>query len=354
MRLSEWLATIGLPEGWKRGAALPIARLESAGTAIDGKLYVFGGFCFRLKASKRVDVYDPVKNSWIQAADMPLPVTHVYPVFDGQSVWFAGGFVGDHPGPVTDDVCRYDPLTNTWERDIPLPAVRASGGFQLVNQCLHYFGGFAADRDTTCTEHWVLPLQDGRQWMKRAPLPEPLGHNASVVLNGKIYSMGGQYRHDTNPIDQTSVYVYDPSKDSWQALASLPEPRSHFEPGTFTYNGQIIVVGGRNNHQNRQDNYNFFRHQEDRMIDDLPHRAYRLLSRRRSVDSFVPKVTTYDPIADTWQDLIDLPAHLLAPVANVIQAQFILTGGGRNWVTNPQARTLLNESLLDLIPQQPY
>ncbi len=132
---------------------------------------------------------------------------------------------------------------------------------------------------------------------------------------------------------------------------SLPAPRSHFEPGTFVYNDHIIIVGGRLNHRDRHNSFNLFHHQEDRFLDDLPHRTYRLLSRRKSLSAFAADVLMYHPKQDTWQTLTALPAHLIAPVANVVQTQFILTGGGRNWVTNPQARTLLNESLLDLVPQ---
>lgn len=341
----------GLSPGWQLGKPLPVARLESAGIVIGEKLYVFGGFCFRLKASTRVDVYDPSQDSWTRLADMPTPVTHVSAVLDDRFVWFAGGFLGDHPGPVTQQVWRYDTLTDTWSIDIPLPAQRASGGFQRLGRTLHYFGGFASDRDTTCTDHWALDLDGGTTWQERAPLPEPIGHNASLALDGKIYSLGGQLRHDTNPIDKTSVYVYHPHQDTWQPLANLPEPRSHFEPGTFAYNGHIIIVGGRLNHRDRRNTLNLLQHQEDRILDDLPHRAYRLLSRRKSLSDFAADILTYDPSTDTWQTLTTLPAHLIAPVANVVRTQFILTGGGRNWVTNPQARTLLNANLLDLVPQ---
>ncbi len=218
------LVRSGLANGWKLGTPQPVARLESAGIVIGENLYVFGGFYFRLKASQRVDVYDPQQNTWARLADMPTPVTHVSAVLDDRFVWFAGGFVGDHPGPVTQQVWRYDTITDRWTAQVPLPENRASGGFQRLGRTLHYFGGFASDRDTTCTNHWVLNLDGGTAWQERAPLPEPIGHNASVVLHGKIYSIGGQIRHDTHPIDKATVYVYDPNTDAWQQLASTSFP----------------------------------------------------------------------------------------------------------------------------------
>ena len=46
---------------------------------------------------------------------------------------------------------------------------------------------------------------------------ERFGH-ASVVLDGKIYVMGGT---DGDELD--TVEVYDPQADSWQRVASMPQ-----------------------------------------------------------------------------------------------------------------------------------
>ena len=46
---------------------------------------------------------------------------------------------------------------------------------------------------------------------------ERFGH-ASVVLDGKIYVMGGT---DGDELD--TVEAYDPQADSWQRVASMPQ-----------------------------------------------------------------------------------------------------------------------------------
>ncbi len=352
MLLPQWLAGVGLPSGWRRGAPLPESRFESAVAVLNDRLYVFGGFYFRLKASTRADRYDPRTNTWSRIADLPVPVTHINGVLDGEVLWIAGGFVGNHPGPTTNQVWQYNIKTNRWTPGIPLPAVRASGGFQRVGRSLYYFGGFDSDRDTTCTEHWQLDLDSGTEWVPRSPLPQPRGHVASIVLNDQIYAIGGQIRHDTNPVDQTNVYRYDPVSDCWSELAPLPEPRSHFEPGTFLHRGHIVITGGRNNHRQLYGHWNLFRHHEDRVIDDLPHRgyiAYRKLKGLQTKEYLYETMLAYNPQTNTWHPLPSLPARFLAPVANVINNLFILTGGSKTWPTNPQSRTLLNETLLDAI-----
>src|SRR5205085_1696880 len=88
------------PPGWVFRAKLPAPRYEAARAVIGNQVFVFGGFQeSTLRASTRVDVYDVATNSWQRKKDMPTALTHSNAVVIGDTVWFAGGFVGDDPGP---------------------------------------------------------------------------------------------------------------------------------------------------------------------------------------------------------------------------------------------------------------
>jgi N-acetylneuraminic acid mutarotase len=99
---------------WKKAAPSPFARVESPAAVVNGKLYLFGGFTDELDASNQVDVYDPAQDTWARKKDMPARLTHLNPASDGKIIWFAGGFKGKHPGPVTAEVWKYDTVTDTW------------------------------------------------------------------------------------------------------------------------------------------------------------------------------------------------------------------------------------------------
>lgn len=103
------------------------------------------------------NIIDPKPGEVIKS-EKPTAVTHINGSLDGSRVWFAGGFMGNHPGATRDAVWQYDAIANSWTEGIPLPQPRAGGGLQIIDGKLHYFGGFAADRDTTCGEHWKLSL----------------------------------------------------------------------------------------------------------------------------------------------------------------------------------------------------
>ena len=110
---------------WKKAAPSPWARVESPTAVVAGKLYLFGGFTDTLGASDQLDVYDPATDAWTRLKDMPTRVTHLNPATDGQTIWFAGGFKGKHPGPVTAEVWKYDSTSDTWTAGPPLPEPRA-------------------------------------------------------------------------------------------------------------------------------------------------------------------------------------------------------------------------------------
>ena len=71
-----------------------------------------------------VNVYDPASDSWTPKKDMPTRLTHLNPAIDGNTIWFAGGFKGKHPGPVIAEVWKYDVAADAWTAGPPLPEPR--------------------------------------------------------------------------------------------------------------------------------------------------------------------------------------------------------------------------------------
>lgn len=290
---------------WKKAAASPIARVESPTVVINGKLYLFGGFTDDLGASKRIDVYDPATDSWARKKDMPVGVTHLNPAVHGKTIWFAGGFKGKHPGPVTAEVWKYDSASDSWTAGPPLPERRAGGGLAVLAGRLHYFGGYKADRDTNAGDHWSLSLAGGDTWQREADLPDPRGHVSAAVLDGKLYALGGDHGHDVKQIDVASCHRYDPATKKWGAIARLPDGRSHFESSTVTHKGKILIMGGRCNSSRPPRN----------VVNDL---------------------LQYDPSADRWNVVGTMPENVLAPSGAIISGLIVVTGGGLN---NPRPLT---------------
>ncbi len=284
---------------WHAGAPSPFARVEAPTAILGGKLYLFGGFTSDLDASPQLDVYDPAADRWTRLKDMPTQVTHLNPAVFGGTLWLAGGFKGRHPGPVTNEVWKYDIAADSWSPGPPLPEGRGAGGLAVVRERLHFFGGYQADRNTNSADHWSLPLPDGGEWRREADLPDPRGHIAAAVLGGKLYALGGQYGHDVKQVDVASCHAFDPASGKWTAIASLPDGRSHFEGSTLVHDGKILIAGGRCN-------------------SSMPPR------------DLVADILEYDPAADRWTVIAALPKPLMAPSAGLIDGRLIVSGGGLN------------------------
>lgn len=232
---------------WERRADSPIPRFEPGTIPIDDKLYTFGGFFNNaIQATTSVQAYDPLTNAWSAKADMPRATTHIGVVREARNIWVLGGFEGNNPGFAVSDVWIYDIDADSWSAGPSLPRPIAAGGAAIDGSVIHYYGGCEADRDTMTGDHWAYDLNaPGLGWQPRAAMPEPRCHLVGATLGGELWAVGGQIRHDTNANDTRWVHAYDPTTDTWRVGPLLPEPRSHFEPGTFIDGGNLYIAGGK-------------------------------------------------------------------------------------------------------------
>jgi hypothetical protein len=131
---------------WTPIASLPISMAYCGGAFAMGKFYVMGGTV--APANTSLYEYDPIANTWTPKPAVP------------NAVWFAtmsvsndpamtkvfsiggGGGYGSWPG--TPAVQIYDPATNTWTQDTPLPAAY---GTNASDYCFNGVGMSAGGYD---------------------------------------------------------------------------------------------------------------------------------------------------------------------------------------------------------------
>jgi N-acetylneuraminic acid mutarotase len=161
-----------------------------------------------------------------------------------------------------------------------------------INGFLHFFGGSNCSRVDATTNHWRLDLNGGTQWTTRAAMPVPRNHLGGVTLGGKIYAVGGQSGQDQSAVYRADVHAYDPTTNTWSAVASLPFGISHNNASTLTMGGRIIVLGG-----------------------------------EVGFGSPIDDVRAYAPSTNRWVDLTSLPANRAAAVAGAIDGVLYLATG---------------------------
>ena len=240
-------------------------RSEVTSVVYNDKVYTFLGFRdSALNAEPSSEVYDPVANTWKLLSSLPSDkaITHQGVVLIDDNVWHIGGRVGQHPGPLTNEIWIYNITSNSWLQGPKIvdpasgnPLRWAAGGAAFLGRTLHIFGGFvinACNNDqsvyhlTLNVDDWLANPSRAVPWKNElAPLPIKRNHFGTVVLGGKIYAIGGQFGHDCGGgQDQHYSHVYDPVINAWTQLPFLPFPRSHIEGSSFTMNGKIYILAG--------------------------------------------------------------------------------------------------------------
>ena len=285
--------------GWSQVASLPLARTEAQQAIKDGLLYVFGGFYNSgWDATRRVDVYNPAADTWTRLPDMPVAITHAASVIDGNNVIFAGGFVGDDPGPATRDVWMYNIRNKAWSKLPSLPAARGGGGAGIVGTRLYFFGGGTRNasfqHDLDHGTNWELDLANlSAGWKTRASMPTPRNHLAYATVAGRVYAIGGQILNRESSGNQSVVHAYNPATNTWSSVASLPRPLGHVHAGAIVHDGRIILTGGVSSGYVTQ-----------------------------------TAILSYDPSSNTWNHVRDLPVPRKSANVMIHNRQIIVAGGG--------------------------
>jgi N-acetylneuraminic acid mutarotase len=260
------LATAGVAQmptsPWKKGAPFPEPDEELYGVAVDGKLYVIGGWAGG-KAAGVNYAYDPATDKWTKKTPMPRPAHHSALVAANGKIYVAGGFVAPQQTQIPvggawepiDDMWEYDPVADSWKSLAPLPGKRGSAVAVEVDSKIYVIGGATTvegSKDPFFTFFGparVLSTNDvydpaTNTWQSRRPMAVPRNHAFAAAVNGKIYVIGGRTGHAfiLSATNTDVVEEYNPVDDMWSAPKDrMPTPRSGGASGT---DGRRIYVAG--------------------------------------------------------------------------------------------------------------
>ena len=119
--------------GWEQITELPTWRIGHVAAALNGKIYLIGGFDHhenlggRAPALSTVDVYDTQTNTWHTAADMPTQRVAPQTVVFSNQIYVFGGYDRKGPGGALrykKTVEMYDIATDTWTKKRDMPTLR--------------------------------------------------------------------------------------------------------------------------------------------------------------------------------------------------------------------------------------
>ena len=281
-------------EGWSFGGSMPLPRSEHAVAEFDGKIWVLGGYPPGRLPSDLVQIYDTATGRWSLGPNLPQPLHHtVAAVVDGKLYVIGGEIDGASTGQPPQFIATtwvHDPAVGGWEERAPMPTARSGGGKAVIDGKIYVAGG----RPPGGSAFEVYdPATD--TWEQLPDLPTQRNHLAMVALNGKAIVPGGRFGPGAGAERTDAVEIYDPATRRWTSGSPLPAPRGGITGAVHA--GCMFVFGGE--------------------------------GERTHVLGLTPNTYAYDPRADRWTQLPDLPiaVHGLKGSA-VIGGRIFLPGGG--------------------------
>lgn len=213
-----------------------------------------------------------------------------------------------------------------------LPEATSSFGAATDDGWLYVYGGHIAPthnyfKGAVSGQFHRIQLAGGTAWEKLPEGPALQGLNLAAHA-GKVYRVGGMEPRNEkgSPTDNhslSSAAVFDSAKGKWEALPDLPHPRSSHD--TVVLDGKLYIVGGWNL-AGKEEHWN-----DNMAVLDLsaatpawttvpqPFRRRALMAAAYEGKLYVVggmddkqrvlrSVSIYDPKSNTWTDGPNLPA----------------------------------------------
>lgn len=225
---------------WKSYSTGPVGMQAGGAVLCEDKVYCVGGVSsvnsLNLVYECNMSTLEWTKKASLQTGRMNLAV-----VSAGNKIYAMGGDTFSDVNEV------YDPVQNQWSYLAPMPTPCQHVKGVVVNGKIYVMGGLESWMKVS-DKNQVYDIQTDT-WTQMAPMP--IGkHNYSVVAHeDKIYVFGGGVYDDSIESEgdriwgsNGSIEVYDTLTDKWESLGDMPT--SLFYGGIAAYDDKVIIVGG--------------------------------------------------------------------------------------------------------------
>jgi len=224
-------------------------------------------------------------------------------IFEGKLLLAGGTYWKDDKKLWTDEVVAYDPGHDRWDALPSLPKALAYGASAADEEAFYFLGGAGPEQSERAG--YRLKRQGGTfQWEEFTRLPMDRSYSRAAVLDGQLLLAGGS--ESSTDLSKASTALLGLSlrkpKATWKTLRPMPEEgRAVFAAASC--NGKWYVFGG-------------------------------CLVESGDVRN-LGSAYKYDPGADSWTRLHDVPAPTRAWSASSADDRFIFLFGGYSSSQDP-------------------
>jgi uncharacterized repeat protein (TIGR03803 family) len=218
---------------WTTGASLPTGTAQAASAVVDNVLYVFGG-TDSSNDFNAVWAYDPKTNSWSSKANIPTARRSLAATVYKNIIYVIGGY--SVAGGRLNTVEAYDPATNSWTEEASMLLGKSEPSVGTIGTAIVAADGYDGTSDNGDNEAYNTGMNS---WSALKADPKPRNAACSGVIGALLYVAGGG---NTNGPALSSAESYSLSKNAWTSLARIPH--GALATGSAVSNGLLYCIGG--------------------------------------------------------------------------------------------------------------
>ncbi len=222
---------------WQTLASKPTPVRDAGAVLIGELIYVPGGRLADGQATDRLEVYNPRLDRWEGRASLPSPrCAYALAALEGRLYLFGGWDGRDYVA----DVFIYDPQTDSWHTGQPMAARRGLAAAVGVGGKILVLGGWDG-KTALATNSVYFPQRDEngeKAWEDQLPLPEGRYGLSAAFLTDVVYVIGG-----TDGQAELAPLRYDADSNAWLPL-ELPPQEVGVQPVVLPLGTQLHVFGG--------------------------------------------------------------------------------------------------------------
>jgi len=237
---------------WRRGAELPEVRHHLGMVSNSQYIYGIGGFYGDTgnawQAKDTVYRATSGNQPWQPGPSLPFPMAESVYAPHKENIHVIGGKTLDKTKKQNIDTDNHFVLVNNenWEKAAPATVVRNSAASAVLDGKVYVVGGRQSGRLARNLQYAEVYDEKNDRWQSIRPLPKALAGITAVSLNGKIVVTGGE-AFGPNGNWRTgkaldNIWSYDPATDLWTEKARMPQPRHGH--GAVIIDNKIYLVGG--------------------------------------------------------------------------------------------------------------
>lgn len=229
----------------------PLTTYNDWGTVVacQNKIYVIGGV-----AEIPTQVYDPATDTWENKTSIPTTRYALQANVVDDKIYVIGGQIPSPLGVVNPSSANdvYDPATDIWSKMEPIPTPVMGYASVVLDNKIYMIGGGIAQGDTTSIDQVQIFEPKTNQWTNGTPIPTGVCYAGACATTGlfapkRIYVFGGtlNYYFRYGFLTATDLnQVYAPETDTWTTGTPMPTPRGKL--GVAVINDEIYAIGGHN------------------------------------------------------------------------------------------------------------